>query len=81
MQTDGARRGGEPALLVVVLYNFWSALESISGLSSPPSQPLIIQIFDEYASLRDRGYELWYQWIPSHCKGLDPTFSLQGTRW
>nr|CAD7200594.1 unnamed protein product [Timema douglasi]CAD7396583.1 unnamed protein product [Timema poppensis] len=42
-----------------------SALESISGLSSSPSHPLIIQIHEECASLRDRGYELGYQWIPS----------------
>nr|CAD7406741.1 unnamed protein product [Timema cristinae] len=54
----------------VVLCDFRCALESLSGLSSPPSHPLIIQIHEECASLRDRGYELGYQWIPSH---LPPT--------
>nr|CAD7401425.1 unnamed protein product [Timema cristinae] len=52
--------------LVVILCDSRSALESINGLSSVPSHPLIIQILEECASLRVRGYELEYQWIPSH---------------
>nr|CAD7445610.1 unnamed protein product [Timema bartmani] len=53
-------------MLVVVLCDSRSALESISGLSSPPSHPLRVQLLEECASLRDRSYELGYQWIPSH---------------
>nr|CAD7456252.1 unnamed protein product [Timema tahoe] len=54
------------AQLVVVLCDSRSDLESISGLSSPPSHPLRVQLLEECASLRDRSYELGYQWIPSH---------------
>nr|CAD7409388.1 unnamed protein product [Timema poppensis] len=62
---------------VVVLCHSRIALESISGLSSPPSQPLIIQILEKSAYLRARGYELGYQWIPSY---VDIMGRVKGTR-
>nr|CAD7256039.1 unnamed protein product [Timema shepardi] len=43
-----------------------SILESLSSFLGSSSHPLIIQILDESASLRARGYELGHQYIPSH---------------
>nr|CAD7200979.1 unnamed protein product [Timema douglasi] len=70
-----------PILKPVVLCDSRSTVESISSLSGPPSHPMIIKILKECTSLRARGHELGYQWIPSQYRQLNivgqPCFNMK----